>query len=240
MLEDRPIIRFVAKVATQSATAVLATLIGGYVLTALNLRNTEPAREASKPAATDERALTREYVKSLREGRDGRDDIAEVIRVTPPAAEQQDAHETVVAKGAAGQPAVIGPSGVPSIRKENRIRTDVAAVSPVAAPPTAAPALGEPIVLAPASVAAAAEDSRVMRPPAAEPTPVGTVFSTLSNALGNAANATGDTINFMIDLPAKALGTRQTERSAPQSAPAVPARGSADTSMPPVMRYTGS
>ena len=237
MLEGRPIIRFAAKVATQSATAVLATLIGGYVLTALNLRNTEPTREASKPAATDERALTREYVKSLREGRDGRDDIAEVIRVTPSAAEQQDAHETVVAKGAAGQPAVIA---VPSIRKENRIRTDMAAASPVAAPPTAAPALGEPIVLAPASVAVAAEDSRVTRPPAAEPTPVGTVFSTLSNALGNAANATGDTINFMIDLPAKALGTRQTERSVPQSTPAVPARGSADTSMPPPMRYTGS
>ena len=58
MLEDRPIVRFVSKVATQSATAVLAALIGGYVLTALNLRSTEPAREAAKPAAADERALT--------------------------------------------------------------------------------------------------------------------------------------------------------------------------------------
>jgi hypothetical protein len=236
MLEDRPIIRFVAKVATQSAGAVLATLIGGYVITALNLRNTEPAREASRPAAIDERALTREYVKSLREGRDGRDDIAEVIRAVPSAPEQQGVHETVVAKGVAGQPAVVG---APSIRKENRIRTDVAA-APSAPPPMAAP-LGEPIVLAPASVAAVeAEDSRVTRPPAAESTPVGTVFSTLSNALGNAANATGDTINFMIDLPAKALGTRQTERAASPSTPAVPARGSADTSMPPPMRYTGS
>ena len=50
MLEDRPIVRFVSKVATQSATAVLATLIGGYVLTALNLRSTSrPAKPQSQP-----------------------------------------------------------------------------------------------------------------------------------------------------------------------------------------------
>jgi hypothetical protein len=232
MLEDRPIIRFVSKVATQSATAVLATLIGGYVLTALNLRNNEPAREVSKPAATDERALTREYVKSLREGRDGRDDIAEVIR-TAPVEPAQETQETIVAKGAAGEPAVVTRPGVASIRKENRIRTDVAAASPVAAP-----ALGEPIVLAPAAVAEAADDPRAVRSRTTEPTGVGAVFSTLSTALGSAANATGDTINFVIDLPARALG-RKPENSAPQAAPVAPARAPAGASAPP-LRFAGS
>jgi len=229
MLEDRPIIRFVSKVATQSATAVLATLIGGYVLTAFNLRTSEPAREAAKPAATDERALTREYVKSLREGRDGRDDIAEVIRTVP----SEPAQETIVAKGAAGEPAVVTRPGTGSIRKENRIRTDVAA-----APPVAAPVLGEPIVLAPAAVAEVANDPRAVRPRSAEPTGVGAVFSTLSNALGSAANATGDTINFVIDLPARALG-RKPEGSTSQAAPVAPARAPAGVSAPP-LRFAGS
>lgn len=229
MLENRPIVRFVSKVATQSATAVLATLIGGYVLTALNLRSNEPVREAAKPATTDERALTREYVKSLREGRDGRDDIAEVIRATPVEPE----HETVVAKGAAGEPAVVTRPGAASIRKENRIRTDVAA-----APPLAAPALGEPIVLAPAAVAAVADDPRAVRPRTTEPTGVGVVFSTLSNALGSAANATGDTINFVFDLPARALG-RKPEAPVSQAVPVAPARAPADSSAPP-LRFAGS
>lgn len=229
MLENRPIVRFVSKVATQSATAVLATLIGGYVLTALNLRSNEPAREAAKPAATDERTLTREYVKSLREGRDGRDDIAEVIRTVPAEPE----HETVVAKGAAGEPAVVTRPGMASIRKENRIRTDVAAV-----PPVAAPALGEPIVLAPAAVAAVADDPRAVRPRAAEPTGVGVVFSTLSNALGSAANATGDTINFVIDLPARALG-RKPDGPTSQAAPVAPARAPAESAVSP-LRFAGS
>jgi hypothetical protein len=229
MLEDRPIIRFMSKVATQSATAVLATLIGGYVLTALNLRNNEPAREVSKPAATDERALTREYVKSLREGRDGRDDIAEVIRTVP----AEPVQETIVAKGAAGEPAVVTRPGTASIRKENRIRTDVAAASPVAAP-----ALGEPIVLAPAAVAEAAGDPRAVRPRATEPTGVGAVFSTLSTAIGSAANATGDTINFVIDLPARALG-RRPDNTAPQATPVSPARAPAGASAPP-LRFAGS
>jgi hypothetical protein len=237
MLGDRPIIRFVSKVLAQSATAVLATLIGGYVLTALNLRTSEPVREAAKPAAVDERALTREYVKSLREGRDGRDDVAEVIRTAPSPAEPQDANETIVAKGVAGQPALVTRPGALANRKEGRLHTDTAAISPVVVPPVAAPALGEPIVLAPAAVAEAADDPRAVRPRTAEPTGVGAVFSTLSNALGSAANATGDTINFMIDLPAKALGQKQT--SAQPAVPVAPARAPADTSAPS-LRFAGS
>jgi hypothetical protein len=228
MLEDRPIVRFVSKVATQSATAVLATLIGGYVLTVLNLRSTEPARKAAKPAATDERALTREYVKSLRAGRDGRDDIAEVIRSAPPV--DPASQETVVAKGAAGEPAVIARPATSSIRKENRIRTDVAA-----APPLQAPALGEPIVLAPAAVAVAADDPRAVRPRTTEPTGV---FSILSNVVGEAANITGDTINFVFDLPARALGRKQSEGVQPAPASS-PSRAPADASAPP-LRFAGS
>jgi hypothetical protein len=35
--------------------------------------------------------------------------------------------------------------------------------------------------------------------------PVGAVFSTLSSIVGHAANATGDTVNWVIDLPGKAI-----------------------------------
>jgi len=242
MFEGRPIVRFVSKVATQSATAALATLIGGYILTALNLRNTEPARETSKPTVADERALTREYVKSLRESRDGRDDIAEVIRATPAAAPPpQPEHETIVAKttsdAALGEPAAAGRSG--PVRKENRLNTDLSAAFPAAAPPVAAPPLGEPLVLAPSAVAEATydqRDQRTVQPQKAESTGVGTVFSTLSTALGSAANATGDTINFMIDLPARALGRRP---EASDATPVSPARAPVTTSAPP-LRFAGS
>jgi hypothetical protein len=48
-------------------------------------------------------------------------------------------------------------------------------------------------------------------PPAAAPAepdhqgPVGVVFSTFSNLVGHAANATGHTVNWVIDLPGKAI-----------------------------------
>jgi hypothetical protein len=35
--------------------------------------------------------------------------------------------------------------------------------------------------------------------------PVGVVFSTFSNFVGHAANATGHTVNWVIDLPGKAI-----------------------------------
>ncbi len=56
--------------------------------------------------------------------------------------------------------------------------------------------------------------------------------------LGSAANATGDTINFVIDLPARALG-RKPEGSAPQAAPVAPVRAPAGASASP-LQFAGS
>src|SRR5690606_16130284 len=121
----------------------------------------EPSREAARPpASVEERALTREFVRSLREGRDGHDDVAEVR----PTAPLPDPHETIVAKGAAGEAVVIERN--PVARKENRIRTDVAA-----APAAVAPALGAPVELAPVAVTASLDDDpRAVRPPTSQPT----------------------------------------------------------------------
>jgi hypothetical protein len=76
--------------------------------------------------------------------------------------------------------------------------------SPAVLPPTvASPVAPVPIVpapMAPAPVASA--------PAPSEPDhqgPVGVVLSTFSNLVGHAANATGHTVNWVIDLPGKAI-----------------------------------
>ncbi|HVG51569.1 MAG TPA: hypothetical protein VM867_08050 [Xanthobacteraceae bacterium] len=221
MLRDKPVVKFVAKVATQSATAVLATLIGGYVLTLLNLRTPAESARAPEPTVSDERALTREYVKSLREG--GREAAAEV-RPTAPA-------ESVIAKGVVPVPAD-APAVLPVARKENRIRTETSAAS------TQVPALGTPIELAPAKVADVdtSNDPRAVAPHRGE----STVFSVISGAIGSAANATGESINFMIDLPGRVLRGGRDARSevAPQAKPQ-PA-GQPRGADQPGMRFAGS
>lgn len=235
MLRGMPVVRFAAKVLSQSATAVLATLLGGYVLTLINVRSPDQAQTAAEPAAAHQRALTREFVKSLREGH-ADEDVAEVRPIPAPVPN----NETVVSK--VGSEAITTSRAAPA-RKENRLRPDVATTSgiavPVSAPaqPDTAPALGAPIVLAPSNVATVAPDNA----PPAQPAPPKerpTVFSAISTLIGSAANATGDGINFMIDLPGRALGGGKEHLT---RAPA-PARGSqpaAGEAAPP-MQFAGS
>ena len=192
MQRGLPLVRFVGKVATQSATAVLATLVGGYFLAALNLRGPDPARTTPEPAAgaSEGRALTREYVKSLREGHEA------AVEVRPVAAPVSiPTNETVVTKAVSS----VAP---PAIRKESRLRTDAPATQATAV--VAAPPLGAPVVLTPAPVAEAAVDDKPQQAP--EPRQEASVFSVFSTIVGKAANAAGDGINFVIDLPGRAIG----------------------------------
>ena len=259
MQRGMPVVRFAAKVATQSATAVLATLIGGYVLTVLNPRTPDPARTATEPVAADARTLTREYVKSLRQGRElgrevGREDVAEVRPVVVLAPSK----EIVVSKVA--PPDALGRTVAPVARKENRLRAEATAAATPAvpaanagpanvepatgAPANLAPALGAPIVLTPATVAAIDGDDVAPDKPT-QPNGAGPVFSAFSMLLGRAANATGDGINFVIDLPGRALGRGQESRNEtrnPTRATSPPLRGrepgAAEAALPP-LQYAG-
>ena len=83
------------------------------------------------------------------------------------------------------------------------------------APTTVGPAAGAPMVLAPVAVSAPRQvasaqpqpEAVVMTEPRrnAERGTAGRVFSTISGAAGTAANATGDTINWVIGLPGRLI-----------------------------------
>lgn len=336
MQRGRPVLRFAGKVLNQSATAVLATLIGGYVLTfldvrsAFNVRPADPPQATNVPAAQDQRALTREYVKAMHEGT-ANSDIAEVHPVptpapapprdpvaTRPAAREVSPRQALAARkdsklraepaltasvaGAGSSPSSppyvpepfvpkadplpvavqadmvpavpqpnaspVAQSGAtspgtqtntiataaqqptlaqPNISRANAGATGTPPLAAAASSPqpagTIAPALGEPIKLVPSAVAAAEQDAAPApaASPAAVPAQPGNnkVFSTISTALGNAANATGEGINFVFDLPGRALGIgRDSQRaSTPARDDTRPAPGDAS---PRPMQYTGS
>jgi resuscitation-promoting factor RpfA len=113
-----------------------------------------------------------------------------------------------------------------------RVRTEPA---PAAAAPPAAPTTTASLPPAPAAAPAGATPLppvTVNTSPAnaaAEPQPrgfVGNVFSGISTIAGGAANVTGNTVNWVIDLPGKAIsagGRLLTGNPAPAAAPAPPA-----------------
>jgi hypothetical protein len=83
-----------------------------------------------------------------------------------------------------------------------------AATSGAIAPPTAAPPQSAP--LQPGTTDPAVQPPVAANPPAVEPEPeprgfAANVFSSLSKVAGTAANATGNTVNWVIDLPGKAI-----------------------------------
>ncbi|HLH91747.1 MAG TPA: hypothetical protein VKX28_25125 [Xanthobacteraceae bacterium] len=114
--------------------------------------------------------------------------------VTPPAA-PPSADAQGGAQGEQGEvyvpapPPGLPPAPARDVNAPTVIVPSVASETPAPAPPVAAPA----------ATAAA--------PPveATHQGPVGMVFSTLSGFVGHAANATGHTVNWVIDLPGKAI-----------------------------------
>lgn len=96
---------------------------------------------------------------------------------------------------------------------------------PVAPAPQSAPGVAQGAAGAPGGPAfASALPPPVSPPPEAPPPrgPVTAVFSTLSSIVGHAANATGTTVNWVIDLPGKAIsaGGRVINGPSPPPAPA--------------------
>jgi len=84
-----------------------------------------------------------------------------------------------------------------------------------AAPPRAAPELPPPTILSPVNVAAPAPSAAHAQEVVVQPEPKRQqvareesrgVFSTISSAAGTAANATGDTINWVFGLPGRLIG----------------------------------
>jgi pyruvate dehydrogenase E2 component (dihydrolipoamide acetyltransferase) len=111
----------------------------------------------------------------------------------------------------------------------------VAAAPPAAAPP---PSVATTASIPPAAPGAAPQGAltplpqvTVNAPPAPGPTDqpprglVGNVFSGISTIAGGAANVTGNTVNWVIDLPGKAIsaGGRLLGGGSPPAAAPVPA-----------------
>jgi hypothetical protein len=87
----------------------------------------------------------------------------------------------------------------------------VSSAPPLAAPTNVGPATGAPTALSPVVVNAPRQAAPAATVASAEPNPPQAegergVFSAISNAAGTAANVTGDTINWVIDLPGKLIG----------------------------------
>jgi hypothetical protein len=115
-------------------------------------------------------------------------------------------NEPVARPAARTNVASIAPAAAPRRDAAARPRPDAQAEVYVPAPPPGLPSapardLDAPTVILPATAS-------VAPPPPVAPEhrgPVGLVLSTVSNFVGHAANATGHTVNWVIDLPGKAI-----------------------------------
>ncbi len=170
----------------------------------------EPVEHAAAPARASVPAVPRPRPEPHQE-------VADYVPAPPPGLPKAP-----VASPLVSQPTPIAPAG-PVVR--------VAPAPVVAAPPVAQVAPAAPVVANAAPIAPAATSALpppAVAPPAVAPPgpqvvtalpdpavppqepprergPVGAVFSTLSNFVGHAANATGHTVNWVIDLPGKAI-----------------------------------
>lgn len=99
------------------------------------------------------------------------------------------------------------PQAQPQVQPQSQIPSQAEVYVP--APPPGLPAAPARDMDAPTVIVPAAAPAQPPAPPALpEPPhrgPVGIVLSTVSNFVGHAANATGHTVNWVIDLPGKAI-----------------------------------
>jgi len=132
-------------------------------------------------------------------------------------------HEPV-ARPAPSRPAATPATPTPAAAPRPDAESEVYVPAPPPGLPSAPPrGMDAPTVIVP-SVASAAPPAPAAAPPAVAPNtppaetppaaapsppdrqgPVGVVLSTFSNFVGHAANATGHTVNWVIDLPGKAI-----------------------------------
>jgi hypothetical protein len=164
--------------------------------------------------------------------------------IIPEAKQRPESVRPAVAAVTPGPPAPPLPrAAAPRVRPEP---------APSAAAPVAAPPAGTVTAALPAAAPVAAPGAATPLPPvtvnttppdvAVEPPPrrsfVGNVFSSFSYIAGGAANVTGNTVNWVIDLPGKAIsagGKLLGAGSAPAPAPgAAPAPAAAPAAAPTV------
>jgi hypothetical protein len=112
-------------------------------------------------------------------------------------------------------PAAIAP---PPVAPPPAAPAPVATIQPI----TPAPVVSAPVVSAPPVSPAPPQVARApaeQPPPDAPRGPVHAVFSAFSNVIGHAANATGKTVNWVIDLPGKAISAGDRVINGPSSPP---------------------
>jgi hypothetical protein len=221
------LVKYGSKLVLEILPSVAATVIGGYLLTQLHFSGApeppvQPQQAAATPApstsegptAREDRAAMREVLKERRENPEPPAVVRPVVTAAPAAVTAQqpaamDSIEPVERAAAPARPNVAAaPVVLPRARPES-----VASVYAPAPPPglPQAPAVGidAPLLVAPvAPTAAPAPVGPVVagpvQPPAA-PAPRSGVFSAISSIVGGAASATGNTVNWVIDLPGKAI-----------------------------------
>jgi hypothetical protein len=214
MLRQLPILRFASKIVVQGISAVLASITGAYLLTALHLRpDSGDAAPSLDNTAAEERAMTREYLKAMREPHEAPAEVAARPAPSEPAeAAENPAIGTMAPAAAETAVAATAPANAtPTAATAGTVASTPRVGHPDAADANTAPP-GSPMALSPITVAApvVAEAKPVdqqSEPQRVEP-PAGLggkVFSAVSMILGTAANVTGDSINFVIELPGKAV-----------------------------------
>jgi hypothetical protein len=188
-----------------------------------------PSTTAEIPTVREDRAAMREVLKERRENPEApavvvrpvvtaapapasapADQPAPVTAQLPAAMDSIAPHEPVERAPAPARPSVAATVALPRARPES-----VASVYAPAPPPglprapavsTDAPLQVAPVPPPPASagpVVAGAAQPPTVPPPTPEPRRG--VFGTISSIVGGAASATGNTVNWVIDLPGKAI-----------------------------------
>jgi hypothetical protein len=201
-------------------------------------------------SAEERRELTRQMLRARRENPQVPAEVSPTPRPTPVTVGTAAPEETAPAVGAApeAKPRPDRVAAVPPVRapRQAPARSEAATANVAAATAPVTPGAGQPTALVPLPVTGSL--SPVASPPAAPPAPgvrlppvevntladrpeaeqrgfAGIVFSSISGFAGTAANATGNTVNWVIALPGRAVsaGGRLLGRdSAPSDPPNPP------------------
>jgi hypothetical protein len=180
------------------------------------------------PTVREDRAAMREVLKERRENPETPAVVRPVVTAAPvnppapvtarlPAAMDSIAPNEPIERAALSSRTNVAaaPIALPRARPDTTVSVYVPAPPP-GLPQAPATAMDAPMQVAPAVVGTAEPQTAPLAPPAPQAPavapdppvqrgPVGAVFSTLSSFVGTAATATGHTVNWVIDLPGKAI-----------------------------------
>ena len=226
------LVKFGSKLVLEILPSVAATVIGGYLLTQLHFSHTPeppaspPQQAAAAPAAStqdvptvrEDRAIMREVLKERRENPEAPAVVRPVVTAAPATAQLPSAMDSIasnepVERAAAPSRPTAAPVALPRARPEPvaSVQGTYAPAPPPGLPQAPAVGTDAPLQVAPVASAQPAAQGAVA-PGAAQPAPAPAtpaprhgVFSAISSIVGGAASATGSTVNWVIDLPGKAI-----------------------------------